>query len=243
MPRLNQIIAVEKTEKNRFKLAMDTLYHGVQKPSLFTGFVKSFMKNREDEEDVPTQQERVQLRAKDVLRTLKENVRDVVNVTAQKDEANTRARANVEIDGSTILSDVPATHLLFLEKQLIDIHTVITKLPTLDPAEEWEWDAPLGEYRSKPTLTSRTKKVQEPIVLYDATDKHPAQTQLITKDVVVGQYTQTKRSGALSEGEKQVFLDRVVKLQRAVKFAREQANLVDAPKQDIGESVTDYLFG
>ena len=35
------------------------------------------------------------------------------------------------------LPTVPVTYLLFLEKQLADVHRVVAKLPLLDPAEDW----------------------------------------------------------------------------------------------------------
>jgi len=35
---------------------------------------------------------------------------------------------------------VPATYLLFLEKQLTDLHTLVSKLPVLDASETWVFD-------------------------------------------------------------------------------------------------------
>ena len=37
--------------------------------------------------------------------------------------------------------DVPVTYLLFLEKQLVDLHTFVKKLPVLDASETWVFDA------------------------------------------------------------------------------------------------------
>ena len=51
-------------------------------------------------------------------------------VLATQDFANCQAKANVVVDGQTILKEVPVTHLLFLEKQLVDLRTFIDGLPT-----------------------------------------------------------------------------------------------------------------
>jgi hypothetical protein len=131
---------------------------------------------------------------------------------------------------------------LFLEKQLTDLHTLISKLPTLDPAEEWSFDDVKKLWKTEKTKTQRTRKVSKPIVLYQATPEHPAQTQLINEDIVVGVYEQIKLSGATTETAQLTLLSRIEKVQEAVKFAREKANLADAPKQDVGAKVLGWVF-
>jgi len=84
--------------------------------------------------------------------------------------------------------------------------------------------------------------MQKGIVLYDATEHHPAQTQLITEDVVVGHWTTTKFSGAIPRPRKKVLLERIRQLADAVKFAREQANSIEADDQKVGRKVLDFIF-
>ena len=100
----------------------------------------------------------------------------------------------------------------------------------------------LGLFRSEPVKTSKTKKTQRPIVLYDATEHHPAQTQIITDDVVIGHWTTTKFSGAIPRPKKRVLLERIRKLEEAVKFAREQANSMEADEKKVGQKVLDFIF-
>jgi len=57
------------------------------------------------------------------------------DIVATQDWANCQAVADVVVDDQVILAQVPFTHLLFLEKQLLDIQTLVEKLPVLDPAE------------------------------------------------------------------------------------------------------------
>jgi hypothetical protein len=81
-------------------------------------------------------------------------------------------------------------------------------------------------------------------VLYDATDKHPAQTQLITDDVIVGFWTMVKQSGSLPKSEKKKLATRVEKMLDAIKAARERANSAPVTaKPEIGARVFGYLFG
>jgi hypothetical protein len=148
------------------------------------------------------------------------------------------------VDGKTLIAAAPVSFLLFMEKQLTDLRTLVGNLPVLDVAEDWKSDPNSGLYRTEPTETHRTKKMQKPIVLYAATPEHPAQTQLITEDVIAGWWVLTRQSGAMPKPEKQKLQDRIDKLTQAIKQARESANMfdeTDAPA--IGASVFGYLLG
>lgn len=241
MAKLTQVLAVEKGIKNKVQGTIDGLYKAVQKPSLFEGFTKTYQKVREDEEQLPAQQQRVQYTVKSVLKEISTQLTDLFTVTAQKDYANTGAKADVEIEGQVILSEVPTTFLLFLEKQLTDLYTVVSKVPTLDLADDWNWDPIKQLWKTEPNITARTKKVPKPVVLYPATPEHPAQTQMLAEDIIVGNYENVKLSGALEDRERKSLLDKIETLQKAVKFAREKANTAEAPKQNI-EKVIQFIF-
>jgi hypothetical protein len=147
------------------------------------------------------------------------------------------------VGDKVLASGVPVTHLLFLEKQLTDLATIVGNAPTLDAAEVWQWDEAAGMHRTAPVMTQSTRKVQQPIVLYPATEKHPAQTQLITEDVVAGNWEMTKFSGAMPGTQKKAMLERIDLLRRAIKEAREEANLIDAEPVRLGAKVFDYILG
>jgi len=68
---------------------------------------------------------------------------------------------NVLVNGKILLEQVPVTYLLFLEKQLTDLKTLVGKVPTLDEAEEWSFDESTGVYKSQAVRTTRTQKVQK----------------------------------------------------------------------------------
>lgn len=242
MSKLNQVIAIEKTVKNRVIADVDAVDKAFQKPALFEGFVKTYKKKKEDEEDVPGQKAVVQWKAGDALKAVQERLTILFDVTAQKDFANCTAKADVVVDGKVVLEKVPATYLLFVEKQLTDLHTLIARIPVLDSAENWTLDTAAGFFKTEASQTSRTKKVQKALVMYPATDKHPAQTQLITEDETVGTWELTKHSGAVPADSRQTLLFRIEKLQAAVKYARENANMTEAPEVEVGKKLFDWIF-
>lgn len=241
-PRLNQVLAIEKGIKERVNKVITEIYHAAQKPALFNGFVKKYRPINEQSEVYPDQRAKVQHSAEDDLRRVVAGKVELADVTAQKDRANTEARADIVLNDEVLVADAPATFILWLEKQVEDLRTFVTTIPVLDEGEEWTPDTNTGMFRSGEIVTHRTQKVQEPIVLYPATDKHPAQTQLLTKDVLVGFWDEVKVSGALPAPRKQVILDRIEQLFRAVKTAREAANMAEAPKASVGAALYEFLL-
>jgi hypothetical protein len=241
--KLHQIIAVEKGIKNRATKHITSAYHALQKVhTMFEGQSKTYQKKDDDGEDLTDKTQLVQANVDEVLAGIAEHMTELIDTVATKDHANCHAKADVVVDGETLLVGVPATHLLFLEKQIVDLNTTIDAMPVLDPAYNWEMDSASGLFKSDPIKTTQKAKVEEPIVLYDATPEHPAQTQILTKDKVVGTWTTVMQSGAATAGRKKELQKRVQKLLKAVKFAREEANSVEAPQKEHGEAIFNYLL-
>ncbi|MCT9928895.1 hypothetical protein N5079_01540 [Planotetraspora sp. A-T 1434] len=243
MTKLNQILAVEKGVKADVQRKVTDAYHTIQKSPLLSGISRSYQPIDDEGEQLPPESTRVQVQAESVLKDVGVTLTRLFDVTATKDWANCSARADVKVDGVTLLEGVPVTYLLFLEKQLVDLHTLISKLPTLDPSETWSLDENTDTWRTEPVKTTRTKKVPRNHVLAEATDKHPAQVQVYNEDVVVGYWTKISFSGALPQRRVNELLGRVQKLQDAVKYAREEANGTEVADKRIGEAVFGYLLG
>lgn len=147
------------------------------------------------------------------------------------------------VDDEVLLSNVPVPYLLFLEKQLVDIHTIITKLPTLDPSENWTFDQNSGAWATDPTETTRTKKIPRNHIKAEATDKHPAQVDTYFEDVVVGYWKTIKFSGAVPQTRVNELLQKLNKVRIAVKFARERANSVEVIVNGrASQKILDYIF-
>ncbi len=242
MAKLNQIIAVEKGVKSRSFQDLTEAHHAVQKQALLSGISRTYQAKDEEGEQLPPESTKVQTRAEDVLRQIGTTLTRLFDVTATKDSTNCVARADVKIDDRVLLSDVPVTYLLFLEKQLTDLHTFVKKLPVLDAAESWVFSESADCWSTEPVRTIRTKKVPRNHVKAEATEKHPAQVEVYYEDIAVGYWTTVKFSGALPAKRVSTLLERVEKLQQAVKFAREEANNAEAVDQRVGDRVFGYLF-
>lgn len=243
---LNQIIAVRASVKTDTEQKLTKLYHLLQKPSLLQGQSRTYTPSDDDGFRYPAETSNVQFKVEWALRDISAIMTDLFDVTAQLDWSNQHARADVVLLGGetpvTVLRDVPVSYLLFLDKQLIHLETVIRKLPTLDATEEWEFDANQDVYRTKPVSTVKTKKVLRNHVKADATERHPAQVETYTEDLPIGTWNTVKFSGALPATKVNAMLMRVAALSRAVKFAREQANLADIVKVNPGRAILDYVF-
>lgn len=241
--KLNQIIAVEKGVKSKAQQDLAAAQHNLQKPALLAGISRTYQAKDEEGEQLPPESTRVQVRAEDVLRETAKTLTRLFDVTATKDWANCTARADVTVDGRVLVSEAPVSYLLFLEKQLADINAFVRKLPVLDASEAWTLDPSTDDWKTDPVRTLRTKKVPRNHVKAEATDKHPAQVDVYYEDIPVGYWTTVKFSGALTARRVNELLERVEKLQQAVKFAREEANGAEVVDQRVGDAVFGYLFG
>jgi hypothetical protein len=179
----------------------------------------------------------------EALESMAEIWNEFVDWTATKDYGNTEAKADVVVDGVTLVPGAPVPFILFLEKQVTDFRTAIEKMPTLSEAEDWVYDEALGYYRTRePVRSHKTKTTKKAIVLYDATKEHPAQTQLIDDVKTVGYWTGHKFSGALSAPRKKMLLKRTNDLLAALKIAREEANSTVTETQDIGAKLFGFVL-
>ena len=242
MTRINQILAVEQGVKNKALTDLTEAHRSVGKSPLLSGISRSYAPKDEEGDRLPPESTLVQLNVEDVLKTTAANLVRLFDVTLTKDAGNQTAKADIIVGGWTLLEAVPVTYLLFLEKQLVNIHTFVQALPVLDPAEPWASDTATGVWATNPVQTVRTKKVPRNWVKAEATDKHPAQVDTYNEDVVVGYWTTRKFSGALPADRVRQLTDRVEELQRAVKLAREEANSATVEDLKAGQVIFDHLF-
>lgn len=240
--RLNQVIAIEKSVKTRAYALLTDLHKTTQKHDLTDGFAKAYQPIKDDGVKLPSENKRAQVSADDVFKQVSKAFIELFDVTATKDYTNCVATADVIIDGKVLMKAAPATYLMFVRKQLTDFEAFVGKFVELKNDIEWNMDSITGLYKSSPVVTHKTEKVQEPLTLHEPTKEHPAQTQLITKDMLVGHWTTVHYSGALPRTRKIELLDRIHKALNAVKEALETANQAVASEQAIGKDFFDYLF-
>lgn len=240
--QLCQIVAVEKGLKTRIGASVTEIYHLLQKPQLFSGLSRVYTPVDDEGEMLPAESTLVQKNVEDLLGEVGDRLTQLFDVVVTKETGNMRACAPVVVEGNHITPPLPVPFLLFLEKQLVDLRTMVSKAPVLDPADVWNPDPSVGGHRTNPVSTSKTKKVPEVLVKYAATDKHPAQTEVLMMDRTTGTWETTKFSGALPTTRRAELISRIDALSDAVKAAREQANSTEVEQISIGDQIFSYLL-
>jgi len=242
MPKLNQIVAVATGTKTEMKKEITNLHRKTGAVDLFSGLSRTYQPHDEEGEQLPSESKIVQLNCNDVLEEAANIWKNGWDVVATQDVNNCKTNVDVVVDEEVVVSNVPVTYLMFLEKQLQDVEKFVETLPVLDPSVKWEFDENQGHYKSEPSTSVKTKKVPQHKVLYEATKEHPAQIEKWSEDVPVGTWTAVKFSGAMSITDKKKVLERIRKLQNAVKFAREEANSTEVENIEVAEGIFKYLF-
>ncbi len=242
MTRLSQIIAVEKGVKGDAELKRREAAAEVANAARLSGISRTYQPRDEDGDALPPESTRVQVRAEDVLHDLAASLTRLLDVTLTKDQANCTAHADVIVDGKPVLQKVPVPYLLFLEKQLAEVAAFVSRLPLLDPAEDWSEDAASGCWKTAPAKTVRSKKVPRNHRVAEATPQHPEQVQVYMEDIPAGDWTTVKFSGALPATRVREIAERVTLLQDAVKFAREEANSAEITDRRAGTAIFSYLL-
>lgn len=242
--KLNQVIAIEKGHKSKAEKLLTESHHRCQKPELFSGIARSYQPLDEAGEKLPDESQLVQCRVSSELSSVLDPIAELFDVVATKVTTNNKACADVKVGDTVLVEKAPVEYLLFMEKQLVNLHTYVAKLPVLNPSDEWHYDDGRDCFATAPKTQIRTKKVLRNHVKSEATKEHPAQVEVYTEDVQIGTWTGTKFSGAMSAKDKADMLRRVEVLQAAVKMAREEANMTPTTMvTGLGERILRYTFG
>ncbi len=243
--KLHQLVAISQGSKKSVQASLTNALHDLKKVELFNGFEKTYQSKEEEEAgksvDVfPPESKKVQGNVNATIYTATTVLAKHIDRIVQQDEANTKAKGTLALNGKTF--SVPVVTLIFLEKQLIDLLTIVSAIPTLDPAEDWEFSQAADLYQTAIYQTNKTKKVEEPIILYPHSDKHPAQTQMIKRDVVQGVWNNKKLSAAWPVARKNKVLARITELKEQVVAARELANEIGIDDNQIGGDFIQQIF-
>jgi hypothetical protein len=248
MSKLHELLAVDQNLKGQAQKTRVELQATIEKKQhLFEEKTVTFFSNQEG---VPAQTRE----QKDIQTTIRREVAWLLPIISKSidaayaiDMANTQAKADIVLDdGTTLAKDVPATALLQLEKRIREMLEFAKAIKTLDPAKGFAPDPARdkGIYAAREVTKVSTEKVQEALVLYPATDKHPAQVQLITKDVQKGTIKEQEWSALITPATKSEVLERGEDVLRAVVKARSRANEseIDVKTYKIGKTLLDHIF-
>jgi len=247
--KLHELLAVETSLKQQAeKCRSDQANTFEKKRHLFEEKHVVFKPDAEGAVPQDEAQSSLQTTVAKELAWIQGHLTKALDASLQVAEANTRAKADIVLDddaGTLLAKDVPATALLELEKRCTEIQQLIAAIPTLDPAKGFVADAQRGPdiYKAREVIRIRTQKQSKPIVLYDATPEHPAQTQLLALDVPVGKVEEKEWSSLITPAEKAELLDRIETLTRAVRRARSRANDVEVDlNKKIGKQLLGFVF-
>jgi hypothetical protein len=244
MTKLNQIIAIASGKKSSCIAAITEINKKMQKVDLFSGLKRVYQPLDEEGEKIPSESKIVQQKVKTLLSDAGDLLVGMFDVIAMQEFANCNARADIKVGGTVIASQVPVTYLMFLEKQLDNVKTVVSNVPVLSADVNWtQSESDPTVYVSDTVMTTRTKKIPKAFVKTPATDKFPAQVDVFTEDVIVGNWSKIDISGAIPIRERDAILKRVDTLRDAVKVAREEANSVSADKVEIGRAIMSFILG
>ena len=246
-PVLHEIIAVESSKQ---KLADTLINEGLttftKRTNLFSGHVKSYHPFIEEEELLVPETTIISETVEGKLEYIFKNLANYFDLVLEKDSTNQLAKADLVIDGNTIAKDLPATFLLSMESKFKAVRGLILSTPTLQPNISWVDASDQGKHivmTEKPIETYRTKKVETPVVVVNATEHHPAQVQTKVEDKNVGINRTKHYSSAITPLRKSELLERCDKLIQGLKKARQRANGQEVESKKVASKLFDYVLG
>lgn len=247
MPKLHQVVAVQSGTKTRTQSAITELHKLCQKEPLFFGLHRTYAPIKDVADGGvmhPEERTNLQMTASKAIATAIENWEEILDIDSTINSANAQAKADVVIDGKTLIKDAPVTFLMALEHKLDDMHKFIKMLPQLSPDIEWKWNEEQQCWQNRhESKSAKGEKTAYAFVRFKGDQHHPPQVDKEFKDEVVGYWTALKYSGAVSPQDHKAMLGRVEALQKAVKMAKEAANQVEAPDKPVGANLLDFVFG
>ena len=239
--RLNQLLGVRKSVNSEAGRTFVDVARNAQKEQLMQGLTRNYEPLDDDGDQLPSEFQKVQFSVADLNDRLTTALARMYDVNASVDKTNQTASASLKFGGN-VIDDVPVTTLMWLDKQLTELASYVGKLPILDPAFDWEYDEHTGTYRTQVVKTHRSTKITKPIVLYPATEKHAAQTQMAVEDKITGYWSAQKLSGAIPLAEVRAILERLGIIREAVITAREEANTAPVEDVEIGDTILGWVF-
>lgn len=232
--KMHQLIANEGEVAKGYEKIKSETFKVFKEAGLFEGFSREYAAlDADDPDKVPREGKEVVTTVPRRLDWTREQAVKLIDHELARDETNMTARSSLVIDGVIIGTNVPATFLLVLEKRVKELRAVYDAIPTLDMAHNWApTEAGSDIVKYGPTLAQRNKNKLVPVVLYPATEKHPAQVKESQESIPVGMFSRVDFSGKVTPNTKARLLGRIDTLIQAIRDARTQANNADVVRMD-----------
>lgn len=243
--QLHQLLAVEADRRKKATLILrESIVTLSKKSDHFDGLVKSYHPLSEDGDKLPSEVKEIVTTVRDKVLYAQNSIITGIDAQISKEETNAsgEVRAELIVDDENF-GELSSTALLALEQQLNAIRQMYHAIPTLDPVKVWNKDdgAGKGFFKTNTYTAVRTSKENMPMVMYEATEEHPAQVQMVTKDVQVGEWKTIYKSGKITPAEKSNLLGRIDSFIDSVKRARSRANQADIKQVKIGKRIFDFI--
>lgn len=246
---LNELLSTEEIHEKNFFDSFKKAWEALKNKNKFFGWIKKLEMIQESPENKILEKENFE--SKDVELTVKDVIKDLFtswfhfeDVQFQKNSMIQKASADLFI-GDKIIKKMPLTELIALEKRLIEIRKVVEQAPILDASYEWTKSIARNDVWiiSQPKITTKTERIQYPFVLYEATENHPAQIDVIGKDEIVGSYTTVSFSGTITGIQKKDLIKKIDDLIIEVKKSKIKATETSISDVQISVLLNDYFFG
>ncbi len=212
----------------------------------FDGFNRTYQPKDAEGDAMPPESKEIVTTVAQKLLYSQKAVISAIDALVSKEETNSSGGVNAELKiGKNSFGVFSATSLLAIEGQLSRLRVVFLSIPTLDPNRKFFLDKQAGDgfFQTKPEDKIRSIKIDTPITLVKATDKHPAQAELVKKDILVGTYSTVYQSGRMTPADKSTLLSRIDQLIGAVKIARAKANQEEHLNIKVGKHIFDFING
>lgn len=241
--KLHEILALDQDRKNKANQAIgESKKTFIKNATAFDGMLKKYISTEENAEQMPEETKEMVTTVKKSLNTTLPPVIISIDASLTKEETNSSgtAKAELVVEGQKF-GTFSATTLLALEAKLAKVLDLYKVIPTVDTARKWRFDKQNDVYRTEEEVKFRTIKRPKVVVMYEATEHHPAQTELVNIDFQVGKYETTYFSGRITPTEKSTLIDRFEKTIEAVKIARSKANNVPVKNVKLGKEIFDFI--
>lgn len=239
--QLHQLLTRIEASKNTVNAVIKETAKVFKDGSLFRGMRKKYIPLEEDGLPYPNEEKILSYSVADKLSYIKSSIVGFIDDELSKEETNKNTKADLIINGK-VIANLSAPSLMNLENKLNSLKDMLLVIPTRDNNTAWNYDETENCYKSVPSSRFKTEKRQKPIELAPATENHPAQVQLSTFDVRVGEWSDVYLSGEISSSEKQLLLHRFDNMLTAIKEARSIANQANVEEVKVAEKVLSYIF-
>lgn len=249
-PKIHELLAIEPDAKNEANTRIEGVSRKFAKHANFDETLKTYSPLNEADMDLPDEEFKpMATTVADELEYLHPFVIRMLDIIAQKEASNAEAKADLIVekaDGTelVIAEQVQVSTLVQLENLWkSSLEPLYRGIPVADVLRRWTPHPNRDNVIVTDTKrTQRTRDEKKVIVLYEATEKHPAQTQLIQEKHVVGHFTMEACSGAMTDAQKKKIVGNVQRLIAGIKKARSRANLSPVKVVYLGEKMIHFVM-